>query len=133
MPLTLKADGLNPENLFTSAWVNDFTNLLTGALNDQPVTLNYRPGSGSTPALSLKGDGSGPLVKGFKTDNTTLAFQVDSNGNMTLAGTLTVGGKKAVLSAPGSNFTASDIGVGDLAHRPAAGNKGRIYIETPFS
>ena len=92
MPLTTKSDGLSAPNLFTATWVNDFMNLLTGVMNDQATTLNYRPGAGATPVLSLKGDGFGPLLKGFKTDNTTLAFQVDSSGNLSLAGTLTVSG-----------------------------------------
>lgn len=37
------------------------------------------------------------------------------------------------LVGTGSGFASRTIGVGDLAHRPAAGNKGAIYIETPFS
>lgn len=93
MALTLKADGLNPENLFTSSWVNDFTNLLTGAMNDQNVILNYRAGSGNgKPTLGLRGDGNNPLLKGYKPDDTTQAFMVDSNGNLTLAGAATSGG-----------------------------------------
>jgi hypothetical protein len=38
-----------------------------------------------------------------------------------------------ISKASGSGFANSDIGVGDIAHRPAAGNKGRLYVETPFS
>ena len=37
------------------------------------------------------------------------------------------------LVGSGSGFASRTIGVGDIAHRPSAGNKGSIYIETPFS
>lgn len=80
MPLTEKSDGLAEANRFTAPWVNDFFDLLTGIMNDQAVTLDYEPGSGTTPTLTLKGDGHGPLLKGLKTDGVTMAFQIDANG-----------------------------------------------------
>jgi hypothetical protein len=72
--------------------VNQYYNLLTGVTTDQPVELNYRPGSGTTPTLLLDGDGHGPLIKGLKTDHSTQAFKIDASGNLTLAGTLTMVG-----------------------------------------
>lgn len=84
MALTSKSDGLGAPNLFTATWVNDFMNLLTGVMNDQPTTLNYRPGSGSTPVLTIKSDGR-PLIRGFQSDNTTQAFNLGTSGDLTLA------------------------------------------------
>lgn len=92
MALSVRADGLEEENKVVAAWWNDYYDLLTGAMHDQAVILNYRPGSGTNPTLLLKGDGSGPLLRGLKTDDTTDAFKFDSSGNMTIAGLGTSGG-----------------------------------------
>lgn len=89
MALTTKSDGTGSANKITHQWFDDYYDLLTGSMNDQPVTLNYRPGSGTTPTLVLKGDGSGPLIKGYNTDNTTEAFHIDHSGNLALAGSAT--------------------------------------------
>lgn len=72
--------------------VNQYYNVLTGVTTDQPISLKYTPGSGTTPTLKLDGDGHGPLIKGLKTDHSTTAFSIDSSGNLTLAGTLTIVG-----------------------------------------
>ena len=57
MALTAQQNGTtvggNP-NQIRASWFNDYKDLLTGAMNDQPVTLNYRPGSGTTPTLTLQ-------------------------------------------------------------------------------
>lgn len=98
MALTTKTDGLGTANKFTHDWVDDYHDVLTGVMNDQPITLNYRPGSGTTPTLTLKGDGSGPLLKGFKTDNTTQAFAFGSGGDLTLVSSVKVN----PASVPGS-------------------------------
>lgn len=93
--------------------VNQYKNLLTGVMTDQPVTLNYRPGSGTTPTLSLKTDGR-PLIKGYKSDDTTQAFQVDQNGNLTIAGGATIAGALAgvtTLAASGAVTLSSTLAV----------------------
>jgi hypothetical protein len=40
MPLTLRTNGSGATNLVTAAWWNDYYNLLTGNMNDQPIQLN---------------------------------------------------------------------------------------------
>jgi hypothetical protein len=93
MALTVRGDGTGGIYLVGSAWWNDYYDLLTGAMHDQPVELNYRPGSGTAGnTLTLKGDGFNFLLKGLKTDNATTAFSIDSNGAMVLAGGLAIAG-----------------------------------------
>lgn len=95
MALTTQQNGTTVGGLSNQArasWWNDFKDLLTGVMNDQSVALNYRPGSGTTPTLTLKGDGFGPLLKAFKPDNTTQAALLDSNGNLTILGNFTLSG-----------------------------------------
>jgi hypothetical protein len=94
--------------------VNQYYNLLTGVTTDQATVLNYRPGSGTTPTLKLDGDGHGPLIKGLKTDHSTTAFSIDSNGNLTLAGGLTVVGALSgvtTLAASGAVTLSSTLAV----------------------
>ena len=51
MALTVQTNGSGPSNIIQASWFNDYYNLLTGAMHDQPVTLDYRHGSAnSTPA-----------------------------------------------------------------------------------
>jgi hypothetical protein len=40
MALTLRTNGSSGVNLVTAAWWNDFYNLLTGVMTDQPVTIS---------------------------------------------------------------------------------------------
>lgn len=40
MALTLRSNGSLSTNIITSQWFNDFYNLLTGAMSDQPVYIN---------------------------------------------------------------------------------------------
>lgn len=99
MALSLKSDGLGAANKFTHDWVDDFTNLLTGVMHDQDVTLDYRPGSANGKnTLTLKGDGNNPLLKGMKADGTTQAFLLDSGGALTVASTV----KSNPASVPGA-------------------------------
>lgn len=39
MPLTVRTNGSAGSNIITSSWFNDFLNLLTGAMQDQEVTI----------------------------------------------------------------------------------------------
>lgn len=98
MALTYKSDGLSVANKFTHTWVDDFTDLLTGVMTDQPVTLDYAPGAAGSPTLALKGDGNNPLLKGYKADGTTQAFALDSGGALTVASTM----KSNPASVPGA-------------------------------
>lgn len=94
--------------------VNQYYDLLTGVTTDQPVELNYRPGSGTTPTLLLDGDGHGPLIKGYKTDHSTSAFSLDSSGNLTIAGALAIVGALTgvtTLAASGAVTLSSTLAV----------------------
>lgn len=63
------------------------------------------------------------------------AGTITSNGSGTLSATqLKDGGNRVAVTGSGSTWaTQAVIGIGDLAHRPAAGVKGRLYVETPFA
>ena len=114
MALTTRGDGTGGIYLVGAAWWNDYKDLLTGVMTDQPVEFNYRPGSGTTPTMLLDGDGNGPLIKGLKTDHTTQAFKIDSSGNLTLAGTLTIVGALSgvtTLAASGAVTLSSTLAV----------------------
>ena len=88
MPLTVRSNGTGG-GIVSAAWWNDYYNLLTGAMNDQAVALNYRPGSANGLAtLTLKGDGNNPLLLGYDTDNTTVTTTLDHSGNLTLSGNI---------------------------------------------
>lgn len=65
------------------------------------------------------------LVIKNQTDNVVL-FEIGPT-------TVKLLGAYLLTAAPGGGFANRDIGVGPIGSRPAAGNKGRIYIETPFS
>jgi hypothetical protein len=86
MGLTTRGDGTGAPYQVSSSWWNEYKDALTGVMTSQAFTLNYRPGSGTTPTLTLDGDGFGSLIKGLKTDHSTTAFSIDSSGNLTLAG-----------------------------------------------
>ena len=125
MALSLKTDGLGTINKFTHDWVDDYFNLLTGVMTDQDVVLNYRPGSSTGKnTLTLKGDGSNPLLKGMKSDNSTPAFTFDSTGNLTLAGVATSATfTLARLRAKGVGVTAGvNIWVAKSGSDPTAGD-----------
>lgn len=89
MALTTRGDGTGAAFQINSNWFNDFLKALTGVMTDQAYKFNYRPGSGTTPVLTLDGDGSGFLLRGLKTDHATTAFAFDSAGNLSISGNLT--------------------------------------------
>lgn len=68
---------------------NQYHDLLTGVMTDQPVTLHYAPGVAGSPVLTLKTDGNVDLLRGYEADGTTVAFDFTPGGNLSLAGNLT--------------------------------------------
>jgi hypothetical protein len=122
MALTTRGDGTGAPFLVGRAWWNDYKDLLTGVMNDQAVALNFRPGSGSTPTLILKGDGFGVLLKGYKTDNTTNAFNIDSNGNQVNAGGLTIAGSISGVTTLGMSGALSGATTGGFSGAVSAGS-----------
>lgn len=114
MALTLRGDGTGSAFLVSSGWWNDYYNLLTGVMTDQPVTLKYTPGaSGSIPVLKLSSNGNAPLVQGF--NGVTQKYQVDASGNVTASGSVSQFGDKLVGSGsthPGMISSDSSIGLG---------------------
>ena len=126
MALTVRGDGTGTAFQVNSTWWNDYHDLLTGSMHDQPVTLNYRPGSGTTPTLLIKGDGSGKLIRGLKTDDTTEAFSIDSNGNAVFLGTVSAGGATAWTSA--NDGTGSGLDADKLDGLNSGNASGNIPI-----
>jgi hypothetical protein len=106
MALTLRTNGSSGANLVTASWWNDYYNLLTGSMVDQPVTL--------VPGLTLKGIGGGPgsaptaaVVAGSSLGIGAYKYTVtfgDGSGGETIAGpsvtaTTTSGNQNVNLSA----------------------------------
>ncbi len=58
MPLTVRNNGSSPTNVIKAAWFNDFYNLLTGIMVDQPVTI----GNNITLGPPLNYPNPGPTV-----------------------------------------------------------------------
>jgi hypothetical protein len=92
MALTLRTDGSGSPNLVGAAWWNDYYDLLTGSMNDQPVFLYYEPSAGTNPpVLKLRSNNNTNLLEGHNSAGTTV-FYIDSSGNFTVSGTLAVTG-----------------------------------------
>jgi hypothetical protein len=107
MALTLRTDGSGSPNLVGAAWWNDYYDLLTGTMNDQPVFLYYEPSSGTNPpTLKLQSNGNANLLAGYSSTS-TVVFTLDSNGNVVVAGTLAVTG--AVTFSAGVTVSAAVI------------------------
>lgn len=57
MALTLRSNGSGSSNLINASWFNDFYNLLTGAMTDQPVTLantlSLTPATNNSPTANV--------------------------------------------------------------------------------
>lgn len=131
--MALHASYVNGNTIVPGVY-NDFLNLLTGVMTDQPVTLKYQPSSGTTAALTLYSKASHPLIKGFKPDGTTQAFVIDENGNLTVTSISTGGGTLTIASISGS---AGSLPVSSLQSGAASG----VYFSswdgaathTPFS
>ena len=126
MALSLKSDGLAEANRFTAAWVNDFYNLLTGVMNDQVVTLNYRPGAaGNGSSLKLKGDGSNPLLKAYDTDSSTVTATLDHSGNLAVSGAATSAGHNLVrmrVKGTGVGSEGFNIWIAPKGEEPTVGD-----------
>jgi hypothetical protein len=61
-------------------WYNDFMQVLTGAMNDQPIFIYYEPSAGSNPpALKLQTNGNADLLQAYNSGGTEV-FSVDSSG-----------------------------------------------------
>jgi hypothetical protein len=102
MALTLRTDGSGSPNLVGAAWWNDYYDLLTGSMNDQPVFLYYKPGSStSTPALELQTNGNAPLLVGLGSGGAT-KLSVDSSGNLTASGALSFDATKVASDGSGN-------------------------------
>lgn len=80
MALTLRTDGSSAPNLVGAAWWNDYYDLLTGSMNDQPVYLYYEPASGSNPpTLKLQSNGNADLLW-FQNSGGTKVLYVSTAG-----------------------------------------------------
>lgn len=121
MALTIRANGSNPDNLIGASWFNDYYDLVTGAMTDQPVTLDYAPGSaGATPTLTLKTNGNGDLLQGY--NGASKVFVLAKDGSL----------------ADGSNdFYALLVGTGATAGRrifvgpttPSGAQEGDLWVK----
>jgi hypothetical protein len=75
MALVVKSTG----NTIAATDVNQYHDLFTGVMTDQPIGLTYLPGtSTSTPVLLVKGNTNGPLLQAY--NGATQEFSVDQSG-----------------------------------------------------
>ncbi len=85
-----KTNGTVSTSIIHAQDFNQFLQALTGVMTDQAFTLAYQPSaSGSTPIITIIGNGNAPYVQMMDTSSVS-KFLVDSNGNITGAGTLTM-------------------------------------------
>lgn len=102
MPLTQRADGTGEANRVTAVWWNDFYDLLTGVMTDQPVTI------ASTTATKLTRVGSTGSDTTLLTLQTTVSaaheysLQVNTSGNLQLRD---VTNNASILRANSSSLT----------------------------
>lgn len=123
MALTTRVDGATPSSKISAVWFNDFKNLFTGVMTDQPITFYYAPGaSGSTPTLLLKTNGAAPLLRGLKPDGVTEAFKIDTNGVMTQQSF-----NVPMLVPTGASTAGRQIFTGTTT--PSSANEGDIWIK----
>ncbi len=96
--LSTRVDG-ESQGTITANWYNDFMQVLTGVMNDQPIYIYYQPGAGTNPpALKIKTNGNAGLLQGLNSAGSQV-FLVDASGNLTAAGTLYVGGNAELYSS----------------------------------
>lgn len=106
MALTLRTNGSGSSNLIQAAWFNDFYNLFTGSMQDQPITFKHNQtlqAIGTTPnaPIAVIASGSGGLSVGSYTY--AVSF-VSSDGGCTVPGitasvTTTSGNQNCNLSS----------------------------------
>lgn len=104
-----------------------------GPLTGNASTATSATSASQVPAAGVQAGTLGGSVNLTKITSDGGSVTSDGAGNLA-ATTLKDGGNRAAVTGAGSTWaTQAVIGIGDLAHRPAAGTKGRIYIQTPFS
>ena len=126
MALTLRTNGSSGVNLVTSSWWNDYYNLFTGAMHDQPVFLYYEPSSGTNPpALKLQTNANANLLEGLNSGG-GVVFTLDYNGNVYGAALYDNNNRVAV---EGSHSTAGQplLSVGNGAPSSLASNE--VYFQ----
>ncbi len=118
MPLTIRENGNTSANLVTAQWWNDFFNLLTGTMNDQPVTISYLPSGSTNSTLTLVGNGNANI----------LVVQTNTGTNF-----LTLNGTGTLYISGVSNFN-SNVNLASTAILDAAGGiigNGKFGFATP--
>jgi hypothetical protein len=134
--LSTRTDG-EAQGTIDSHWYNDFMQVLTGAMNDQPLYLYYEPSVGTNPpALKLQTNGNAHLLTGLTSAGAT-AFDFDASGNLT-AGKLSFDGGDITSDGSGDLYMSGQLNFGTqvsgdygiLTYYPA-GNE--IVMRTPQS
>lgn len=155
MALTVRGDGTGTAFLVSSSWWNDYYDLLTGAMTDQPVTISNKVTLKTTNAqLAWNGTLSGSnrvILDANPTDASTKEWQLlyKTNSHLTIYNhddSLTlmdippsgpVDFPQGVTKASGviptvvNSWGASKITVGPTT--PGSAVKGDVWIKTPFS
>jgi hypothetical protein len=121
MALTRRGDGTGAAFQVSSAWWNDYYDLLTGAINDQPVSLYFAPGSASTsPALRLRaGTNATNILEAYNNANTKVL-------QLTVAGVLKDGSGTPYATVPGG---AGPIHVAPAASPPTPAADYELWVK----
>jgi hypothetical protein len=87
MALVVKSTG----NTIAATDVNQYHDLFTGVMTDQPIGFTYSPGTlGTTPVLLLKTAATNaPILQGYS--GATQLFSFDASGNGVVTGSLSAG------------------------------------------
>lgn len=138
MPLTRRQNGNNPSNIIQASWFNDFLDLLTGYMPDQPVTINntLTANALSTDNGKISTDGNGNLILngggdtglhlntangstpswiqvgvafGIKNHDNKRLLEVKNNGNLLISGSQYASAASNYSTASGQSFDGFDL------------------------
>lgn len=114
MPLTLRQNGSQSANLVTAQWWNDYYNLLTGLMNDQPVTLSYLPGSAaSTATLTITSNGNAPYLNVVSSTGNTM-LSIGPTGTLSVSSQFTASGLIVANAGITGNGKFGVVSAGDV-------------------
>lgn len=121
MPLTTRTNGSGGSNIIQASWFNDFMNLLTGVMSDQPVTINNgitaKQTTYTTPTAPTLALATGTAL-GIGAYTYAVAFKM-GNGQ-------TVSGTTAAITTTTGN---QDVNLSSIPTGPA-GTTGRIIYRS---
>lgn len=114
---------LDKDGSVANTGTQDFNRTLSGA---DKVFATFTATDGKQYSMFERNSDKAFVIKNV-TDNVILLELTPTQAGVKIAGGV------PITQGGGGGFANHTIGVGPIGSRPAAGNKGAVYIETPFS